>query len=119
MLVMYTLNQTVSKMLPQTSMVKFIDIWIIYGLFLHFLILILLITIEHLPEDSQVSSLYGGEKHIMMSLKAKTQKFARSTLPLLEVSFVICYFIAAFIIHKNCEVLNFRWCRWGSSLPVL
>ena len=48
MLVMYTLNQTVSSKLPQTSMIKFIDVWIIYGLFLHFVILVLLILIEHL-----------------------------------------------------------------------
>ena len=101
MLVMYTLNRTVSKMLRQISMVKFIDVWIICGLFLHFLILIPLIIIEHLPEDSQVSSLYGGEKQIKKSLKAKTQRFARSTLPLLEVLFVICYFIAAYFINKN------------------
>ena len=41
MLVMYTLNNSVSSKLPQTSMIKFVDIWICYGLFLHFVILLL------------------------------------------------------------------------------
>ena len=99
---MYTLNQSVSKMLPQTSLIKFIDIWICYGLFLHFIILTLLILIEHLPDNSRVSSLQRGEKQIQdKSLKTKTQGFARRTLPLLESIFVICYFMVAFIIHRR------------------
>ena len=99
---MYTLNQSVSKMLPQTALIKFIDIWICYGVFLHFIILILLILIEHLPENSRVSSMHGGEKQIQdKSLKTKTEKFARRTLPFLEASFVICYFMAAFIIYRK------------------
>ena len=99
---MYTLNQSVSKMLPQTALIKFIDIWICYGLFLHFIILILLILIEHLPDTSRVSSLHGGEKQIQdKSLKTKTQTFARRTMPFLEAGFVICYFMAAFIIYQQ------------------
>jgi hypothetical protein len=101
---MYTLNQSVSKMLPQTSMIKLFDVWIIYGLFHHFVILILLILIEHLPEDCQVLSLHGGEKqikNIKKSLKAKTQKFAKITCPLLETTFVMCYFIAASIFIRT------------------
>ena len=102
MLVMYTLNQSVSKMLPQTSLIKFIDIWICYGLFLHFIILTLLILIEHLPDNSRVSSLQRGEKQIQdKSLKTKTQGFARRTLPFLEAIFVICYFMVAFIVHRG------------------
>ena len=49
MLVMYTLNNSVASKLPQTSTIKLIDIWIIYGLFIHFLIIILLVLIEHTP----------------------------------------------------------------------
>ena len=56
-LVMYTLNNSVSSNLPQTSMIKFVDIWICYGLFLHFVILLLLILIEHLPKKEQFQQL--------------------------------------------------------------
>ena len=47
MLVIYTLNNSVASKLPPT--LKFIDIWIIHGLFVHFIIIILLVLIEHLP----------------------------------------------------------------------
>ena len=46
---MYTLNNSITSKLPQTSTIKFIEIWIIYGLFLNFVIIILLVLIEHLP----------------------------------------------------------------------
>ena len=49
MLVMYTLNTTVSAKLPDSSTIKLMDIWILYGLFTHFLIVIILVLIEHLP----------------------------------------------------------------------
>ena len=54
MLVMYTLNNSISSKLPQTSDIKFIDIWIIFGLLLHFVIIILLILIEHLPDETNI-----------------------------------------------------------------
>ena len=108
MLVMYTLNQAVSSKLPQTSLIKFIDVWIIYGLFLHFVILVLLILIEHLPDGSKVSSFEGPMKgadqdqNSKQSPKSVTKTFARRVLPILEAAFVICYFVAAFIIfNKN------------------
>ena len=65
MLVMYTLNHSIASKLPQTAKIKFIDIWIIFGLFLHFLILILLVLIEHLPDQENlvfVENSKSGEK---------------------------------------------------------
>ena len=54
MLVMYTLKGSISSQLPATSYTKFIDIWLLYGLLMPFLILIVIVLIEHLPDNSQV-----------------------------------------------------------------
>ena len=54
MLVMYTLKGSISRELPATSYTKFIDIWLLYGLFMPFLILMVVVLIEHLPDKSQV-----------------------------------------------------------------
>ena len=99
MLVMYTLNQSISSKLPQTSIIRFIDIWIMYGHCQHFLILVLLILIEHLPDNARVS--YDSEGRKYKSPKAVTQMFARQVLPIIETVFVIAYFSAAFIIHNK------------------
>lgn len=55
MLVMYTLKGTITSKLPATSYIKFVDIWLLYGLLVPFFILLLLALIEHLPEESKES----------------------------------------------------------------
>ena len=101
MLVMYTLNQTVSSKLPQTSTIRFIDVWIIFGHFLHFVILILLILIEHLPKQGGSISLYGRQFLQRISTRNVTVTFARKILPIVEVIFVSSYFVIAHIIYTS------------------
>ena len=55
MLVMYTLKASISSQLPPTSYIKFVDIWLLYGLLMPFFILIVIVLVEHLPGTSQVS----------------------------------------------------------------
>ena len=108
MLVMYTLNSSISSKLPQTSSFKFMDIWILYGLFIHFFILVLLVLIEHLPGKKNV--VFIGEskgqmqrmnqQKVEISKKGAVQMFAQKTLPILELIFIISYFIAASIIYN-------------------
>ena len=108
MLVMYTLNSSISSKLPQTSSFKFMDIWILYGLFIHFFILVLLVLIEHLPGKKNV--VFIGEskgqmqrmnqQKVEISKKGAVQMFAKKTLPILELIFIISYFIAASIIYN-------------------
>ena len=108
MLVMYTLNNSVSKTLPQTAGLKFIDIWIIFGLILHFLILILLIAIEHLPEESNVvyvDERKENEQRLKFSAHRITLVFARKVLPILILFFILFYFTAAFVIF-NLELID-------------
>ena len=86
MLVMYTLNNSVASKLPQTSNIKFIDIWIIYGLVLQFVVLLLLVLIEHLPRKENVvfveHSKAGGNSKPNLSAQEATQLFARKVLPI-------------------------------------
>lgn len=55
MLVMYTLEASISSKLPSTSYIKVIDIWLLYGLNIPFLILVLIILLEHIPESRKVN----------------------------------------------------------------
>ena len=102
MLVMYTLNNSVASKLPITSTIKFIDIWIIYGLFLHFLIIILLVLIEHLPQGNNVVFVENSKNAEIQSFRAKdaAKLFAQKVLPILEIVFIICYSVCALIIYN-------------------
>ena len=48
MLVMYTLHQSILTQLPKTSYMKMIDIWLLYGLTIPFLVFILEVTSQML-----------------------------------------------------------------------
>ena len=54
MLVMFTLRNSTNAELPTTSYIKFIDVWLLYGTVMPFVILLLIILIEHLPGPSKV-----------------------------------------------------------------
>ena len=104
MLVMYTLNNSIASKLPQTSTIKFIDIWIIYGLFLHFVIIILLVLIEHLPGTNNLVFLEHSKTTEIQrqgnGAKVATIVFARRVLPILEILFIFSYSICAWIIYN-------------------
>ena len=124
MLVMYTLNQSVSAKLPPTAYVKLIDVWLLFGLLLPFVILILLILMEHLP-DQEVApiSVSSAERVKMISVKKRppgetltlvfskgpsmskraVTSFARYTLPILEITFVFLYAAVAFMVYNYVE----------------
>ena len=63
MLVMYTLKGSVASELPATSYIKFIDIWLLNGLIMPFLILIVIVLMEHLPEHPQVSIYFSAQRY--------------------------------------------------------
>ena len=116
MLVMYTLNQSVSSKLPATAYMKLIDVWLLFGLLLPFVIIILLILMEHLPptHNSQVApaavkissaaSVKKGspeqktENGFFLSKNSVT-KFARYTLPVFEIVFVSLYATIAIVVY--------------------
>ena len=104
MLVMYTLNNSIASKLPQTSTIKFIDIWIIYGLSLHFIIIILLVLIEHLPGRNNLVFLENSKTAEMQSRKIPTKNttelFARKVLPIFQLVFIISFSVFSFIIYS-------------------
>ena len=90
MLVMYTLNNSVSSKLPPTSYIKLIDVWLLFGLILPFFIVILLVTIEHMPNSTlNVVRVDSGKSprssHNLMV------RFSRIYLPVMELIFVFLY----------------------------
>ena len=101
MLVMYTLNNSISSKLPQTSSIKFIDIWIIYGLFLHFLILVLLVCIEHFPHQTKVVFVDNDQRNVITGKSPQqiVKTFAQKVLPVFEISFTLMYFISGCCIY--------------------
>ena len=103
MLVMYTLNNSVASKLPQTSTIKFIDIWIIYGLFIHFLIIILLVLIEHIPGPNNLVFVETSKQveipKTNLSAKDAMKMFAQKVLPIFEIVFIVSYSICALVIY--------------------
>ena len=100
MLVMYTLNNSISSNLPLTSYIKLMDIWLLFGLILPFFIVILLVIIEHLPHGPnpvRVESENSLKDKLMASNKWIVQ-FSRFHLPIIEVVFVIVYFAIALAV---------------------
>ena len=104
MLVMYTLNQSVSSKLPRTAYIKFIDVWLIFGLCLPFMIMILLVVIEHYPEDNvsafkiSASGSERIEKKKILSRK-DIEMFTKVILPILESLFIVVYILIAIMIY--------------------
>ena len=101
MLVMYTLNQSVSSKLPPTSYVKFIDIWLLFGLSQPFFIIIILVLVEHLPRDSVKSFSAKGSKQSSHTLHKYVKFYGQIINPIWQVLFVIIYScIAAVLYHQ-------------------
>ena len=96
MLVMYTLNQSISAELPDTSYMKFIDVWLLFGLILPFLIIIMLVFIEHFPEQ-KIKKLQENEEKERIFAFAKF--FPKFILPLFEISFFIIYVSFALVFY--------------------
>ena len=99
MLVMYTLNQSVSSKLPPTSYVKFIDIWILFGMSQPFFIILILVLVEHLPKDSVKSFSAKEAKQNSYGLHRYVKFFGQVINPIWQILFVIIYFCIAMIFY--------------------
>ena len=86
MLVMYTLYQSVSTTLPQTSYLKMIDIWLLMGLILPFIVILILIAIDAWKHFDVVPAKPEVDK-------AKT--LVKIALPILTGIFMVIYWIIA------------------------
>ena len=86
MLVTYTLYQSISQYLPQTSYMKMIDIWLFGGLFFPFMIIAILIIMD---------SLTMKEKNRVIEMKKEGR--IRLTSRLFMTSMKISLFVTSVI----------------------
>ena len=106
LLVMYTLKGSITSKLPPTSYIKFIDIWLLYGLIIPFIILHLLFVIEHMPTESNVLFITSGgkekeRKSMNSSGSTIAKKIGRIYLPVFQIFFVVTYAIVAIVKHNS------------------
>ena len=82
MLVTYTLYQSISVHLPNTSYMKMIDIWLIGGLILPFFVIVVLVIMDYLimTEKDQVMAMRNEEKATL-----KSKLFMRSMQAILLI----------------------------------
>ena len=97
MLVMYTLYMAVSNKLPPTSYIKFIDVWLIFGLTLPFTVFILHVLIEHIPQRHEDEA----REAALVRTKAALVFVARFIFPLIILTFGVTYFSIA--VYMYCQ----------------
>lgn len=94
MLVMYTLYQSISDSLPQTGSIKLIDIWIVMGLVIPFMVFLALIIIEIVPDRSFHNCPSGTQLSLRKkesNLKVIIHKQARILIVSITAVFVLCF----------------------------
>ena len=99
MLVMYTLNQSISAKLPPTSYIKFIDVWLLFGLIQPFFIIIMLVLNEHIPRERVHVFSAKTDKAEPSKLYGYVRVLAKFILPVIEISFTVIYFCVAIIFY--------------------
>lgn len=91
MLVMHTLYQSTADMLPKTGNIKLIDIWLMYGLVLPFVVFSSLIIVRVIP-DLKLSKRSSNS----IKLQKMVQNTMMAVLMVITIMFVIGFFMYAF-----------------------
>ena len=91
MLVLYTLFQSISDNMPTTAYLKLLDVWLIFGLGMPFLIFIVEVTWELMQpnENNDVKDMYANTN----SLKSKCKICFQIGIPVVCLVFSILYVI--------------------------
>ena len=89
MLVMYTLFQSITISMPSTAYLKLLDYWLIFGLILPFIVFTTQIIDELIIENRNDN---------FNSRTTKFMEIARYALPIVTITFIICYFFAVLSI---------------------
>jgi len=95
MLVIYTLYQSVSNKVTPTAYIKLIDVWLIFGLVLPFVVFFLLVSIDHLPKAPSPAS---EKPQQLWKLRQGLIVFAHFVLPAIILVFALAYAITAALI---------------------
>ena len=101
MLVVYTLHQSISANLPQTSYMKMIDIWLVSGLIVPFLIIAILVIMDYMTvrESKKVVEI-GNEGKVCWNSKMFL-KCMQIILPLTVGMFCIIYWLIGLSYYYN------------------
>lgn len=106
MLVTYTLHQSISASLPKTGTVKLIDIWLLIGLILPFIVFLCLVIIEILPDNDKrniVVTSSGGtitEVKCKEGLRKRFTKWVRIFIMAFSLLFVAGFLIGSLHHHS-------------------
>ena len=97
MLVMYTMYQSISDSTAKTAYLKMLDYWLLFCLLVPFLTF--MIEIYWFIKQSKVKTtqIKNDKKGILKS-KILTKSFVRWLVPIITVTFMVSYFMAAFVI---------------------
>jgi hypothetical protein len=105
MLVMYTLYQSISNILPHTAYMKMIDIWLLAGLILPFFIFICLIIIDYQLnnlEEAQIDCNTEEPFDLKTFIQRKDTKDTPKCQKWLKLLFpIITFFIVVVLLHTT------------------
>ena len=105
MLVIYTLHQSISANLPQTSYIKMIDIWLFTGLITPFVIITILIIMDYLiiRETNQVTDMRTKGKFKNKWNANTFLKCMQIVLPITTGIFTIVYWIIGLLYYYTID----------------
>ena len=105
MLVIYTLHQSISANLPQTSYIKMIDIWLFTGLITPFVIITILVIMDYLiiRETNQVTDMRTKGKCKNKWNASTFLKCMQIILPITTGIFTIVYWIIGLLYYYTTD----------------
>jgi hypothetical protein len=106
MLVMYTMYQSISQVLPATAYLKFIDVWLIFCLLVPFVVFIIQVFMKMEKPSKESNRQIKSGKWIetnqqKISGKGCIKRFALFMVPFSTVLFVCCYILVAVYFYSN------------------
>ena len=98
MLVVYTMYQSISQTLPQTAYIKFVDIFLMFGLLVPFSVFLLQVF-----SKIKARNVNDGprRKSLVVKLADKLTGSAKVSIPALSLLFLLCYVLAAYVSYNN------------------
>lgn len=94
MLVTYTLYQSISDSLPKTGTIKLIDIWLVAGMILPFMVFLLLVIVEIMPDKLRPGCQFLPGKST--NLKEKVLRMAQVIVTLGVTLFIFGFLFNAY-----------------------
>ncbi len=114
MLVMYTLYQSVSASLPQTSYLKLIDLWLVFGLLIPFVVFVASVMLRLLNKPNIIDndprltvksmSKVKDELEEEIRCKNKKQRCRRAVqivIPGCTITFMVMYSVFAMVLYNE------------------